>query len=629
MSDILGTTLSGLLAFQRSLATTGNNIANANTEGYSRQRVNLTALPGQNIGGATIGNGVTVNSVDRVLDGFQVAEVRGNLTQQGRLEVFSELSRDVDSLLGSSETGLSPALLGFFEGVQAAADDPSSTAARQSLISQAEVLAGRFASLDARLEAQNDTINDRITASLPEINALSEAIAEINIGIAEASSVSGGVPNDLLDQRDLLLSDLSEKLSVDVVTQSDGSLNVFIGSGQALVLGGEAASLRFGNGEFGGDSPEIFLDSFAGTSLITNTLSGGEIGGLLDAGRELINPSRNQLGQLSLGLAKLANEVQAGGLNLRGELGSDLFSVGEPQSFESAANTGGAALSLEIADVGELTASDYQFLVNDGTAQLIRLDTQTVVPLSGGGTSADPYVADGIEIVVNGTPADGDAFLLRPTSGLASDFSVAISNPVDLALASAVSATTELANAGSVSVDSLEVVDAQDTSLLNTVAIEFLSDTTYSVDGSGSFDYSPDVPIEINGWRLDLNGTPSAGDRLEVGENSGGVGDNRNALALGEVLDQGVFEDGSLSVQGSYAVLLSNVSTGTAQAEIRLEAQTSITEQSVSDLQSNSGVNLDEEAANIVRFQQAYQAAAQLLGVADTLFQTLLGAVRR
>ena len=629
MTDLLGTTLSGLLSFQRSLATTSHNIANVNTEGYSRQRVNLTALPAENIGGAIVGRGVGINSIDRVLDGFQVAEVRGNLTQQGRLEVFSQLSREIDSLLGSADSGLAPALLGFFEGVQAAADDPSSTGARQSLLSQANVLAGRLTSLDDRLVAQQNGLTDRLAASIPEVNALAAAVAELNSGIVEASAVSGSLPNDLLDQRDQVIAKLSEQLAVEVVGQSDGSVNIFIGSGQALVLAGEASELRFGNGEFGAASPDIFLDSISGTSMITNNLAGGQIGGLLDAGRELVAPARNQLGQLSIALARAANAVHEGGLTLKGELGSALFAVGAPQSFESSANGGSASLNVVIADEGQLTASDYQLQLDAAGPQLIRLDSNAVVPLSGTGTAADPYTADGLEIVVTGTAASGDAFLIQPTVAAARGFTLLVTDPGELALASPVAATTNVANSGSVTVESLEVFDAEAPGLLNTVAIEFLSASTYSIDGAGVFAYDPDTPIEVNGWRLELGGTPEPGDRLDVALNAGGVGDNRNALQLGSVLEKGILNGGTLSVEGVYSGLLSSVSTGTQQAEIRLQAQTTITEQSIQELQSVSGVNLDEEAANMVRFQQAYQAAAQMLGVADSLFQTLLGAVRR
>ncbi len=628
MSSILGNALSGLLSFQSSLATTSHNIANVNTEGFSRQRVNLTTLPANQIGGASLGSGVGVNGIDRVLDGFQVAEVRTQVTQQGRLEVFSQLSRELDSFLGNSASGLSPALLGFFEGVQAAADDPSSTAARQSLLSQAGVLTERFASLDNLLVSKQNTLTDRVSASLPEVNSLAAALADLNTGITAASSGVSGAPNDLLDQRDHVIAQLAEQLSVEVVAQSDGALNIFIGSGQALVLGGQASSLRLGNGEFGGVNPEIFLDSIAGTSLITNSLSGGQIGGLLDAGRELIDPSRNQLGQLSVALAKVANEVHGSGLTLNGELGGDLFSIGQPKVFESANNAGTGTLELSISDASELTASDYQVQISGSDVQLIRMDTRTTVPLSGSGTALDPYVADGLEIVVSGSLADGDAFMLKPTSGLASEISLAVNNTADLALAGAVRASTDLANSGTVQVESVGVVDSTNSDLLGAVSIEFLSDSTFSVNGAGSFAYSADTPIEINGWQLALSGTPQPGDRVEVDINVGGVGDNRNALALSQVFDEGVLEGGRLSVEDAYSVLLSNVSTTTQQSEIRLEAQNTITQQAIAEQQSVSGVNLDEEAANMVRFQQAYQATAQMLSVADSLFQTLLGAVR-
>ena len=190
-------------------------------------------------------------------------------------------------------------------------------------------------------------------------------------------------------------------------------------------------------------------------------------------------------------------------------------------------------------------------------------------------------------------------------------------------------ASLSLTNSGTLAVDSVSVVNSDNSALLDTVSIEFLSESTFSIDGAGSFSFESGEPIEINGWQLTLTGTPEPGDQLEVELNAGGVGDNRNALALGEVLDEGVLNDGNLSVQSGYSVLLSNVSTSTQQAEIRLTAQSTITQQSIDELQSVSGVNLDEEAANLLRFQQAYQAAAQVLGVADSLFQTLLGAVGR
>ena len=244
MSDFLNTTLTGLLAFQRGLATTSHNIANVNTEGYSRQRVNLTALPPNSAPGLVIGRGVQVASINRVLNELQVTQVRDNQSEQQRLGMLAEQSGLLDNVLASEDAGLAPALAEFANGLQLLADDPASITARQSLLSQARTLEQRFHTLSNRIESQSRDIESQINASLSQVNALASSVAELNRGIVEATAAAGGnPPNDLLDQRDLALSDLSTLLGVQVVAQDDGSLNVFVGNGQAIVLGNEANQL--------------------------------------------------------------------------------------------------------------------------------------------------------------------------------------------------------------------------------------------------------------------------------------------------------------------------------------------------------------------------------------------------
>lgn len=630
MADFLNTTLTGLRSFQRALATTSHNIANVNTDGYTRQRVNFATLPAENIGSGFIGRGVEVASITRLFDQFQINLVRSNLTEQSRLSVFTDLALTVDSLLAGDATGLSEPLEGFYSGLQALADSPASINARQVTLGEANALVDRFHSLQTRLDAEDAGIDEKLRATVDQVNALAQSVAELNVGIIEASGVTGVAPNDLLDQRDVVLRDLSELVDTEVVPQSDGSVSVFVGTGQPLVLGPQANGLAVVNGTYGVAQTDIVFTS-AGNSAVTVTsnLSGGEIGGLLDFRREVLDPSRNALGRLAVGLAETFNAQHRLGMDLNGALGGDFFTIGTPEVIPAVANAGTGDFAVTVADAGQLTSADYELAFDGAAYTLTRTDTGAVVPLTGTGTAVDPLVADGLEIVVNTAPAAGDSFLIQPTRNAAGSLTTAITDPSSIAAAVPVVGGVDLTNTGTGRIGSEEILDVTDPNLLDPVTIDFIDPVTYSINGAGSFAYVDGAPIDVNGWRVVIDGAPAAGDQFTVASNAGGVGDNRNALLLGQALDRGVLEGGSTSVRDGYQRLVSVVSTTTRRSEINLAAQTAITDAAVSEHLADSGVNLDEEAANMLRFQQAYQAAAQMVGVADTLFQTLLSAIRR
>ncbi len=630
MPSILNTSLTGLLAFQNALATTSNNIANVNTEGYSRQRVNFSSMPAQYVGFGYIGRGVQAEGVVRILDQFRVDQVRGNLTEQARLEAFNGLARDVDALLASPDSGLSQPLQEFFAALQTVADNPASITARQVMLSQADVLSDRFGTLNARLDGQNQELNARLSAAVNQVNALAGSVAELNQAIVAAQAAAAGEPpNDLLDQRDVLLNQLAEFVSISVLPQDDGAVNVFVGSGQALVLGPDASTLTVTQGDFPGVAPEVALGSATGTPMVLPDLGGGEIGGLLDFRREMLQPAQNTLGQIATALADVINAASREGMDLDGNLGGDLFSLGAPQVLAAVGNTGSGDVGLAVSDVSALTVADYVLAFDGGSYTLTRTDTGVAVPLAGSGTAADPFVADGLSIVINAAPAAGDRFLLRPTASAAGSLSVALDDPRGIAAALPILSSADLGNTGTGSIQGDEILDPADPALLDPVTITFLDATTYSVNGSGSFAYAPGAPIEINGWRVNITGAPAAGDVFTVTSNAGGVGDNRNALAMSDALDGGVLAGGTLSVGEGFEGLVSQVATETRRSGINLTAQTAITERSVTDQLAVSGVNLEEEAANMIRFQQAYQAMAQMIGVADALFQTVLSMTRR
>lgn len=629
MPDILNTSLTGLLAFQNALATTSHNIANVNTDGYSRQRVNLGTMPASNVGVGYIGRGVQSEGVVRILDQYRVDSLRTNVSEQARLGTFNDLASGIDSLLASPDSGLSQPLQDFFSALQTVADNPSSVSARQVALSQANVLSDRFSTLNARLESQDGEINARLSSAISEVNGLAESVADLNTAIRDARAAAGGAPpNDLLDQRDQVLQEISARVSVDLVEQNDGSVSVFVGNGQALVLGGDASELALVPGEYPAASPQIAMRTATGTNMPLGTLSGGDIGGLLDFRREMLDPTRNSLGQIAVGLTETMNAQHRDGMDLDGNLGADFFSVGAPEVSAGLSNTGTGNVSAQISDAGGLTTSDYLLSYSGGGYSLTRADSGAVVPMSGSGTGLDPFIAEGLSLVVNAPPADGDRFMVRPTNAAAADFAVRLNDPRALAAALPVVSNAALSNTGTGTIQNDAIVDVTDPALQDAVTIEFLDPGNYSINGAGSFAYTPDAPIEVNGWRVDISGAPAAGDTFTVTSNVGGVGDNRNALALSDALDGGVFSGGTVSVQERFESLVSDVATDTRRSGINLTAQNVITEQAMIDHLSVSGVNLDEEAADMLRFQQAYQATAQMIGVADVLFQTVLSATR-
>ena len=629
MPDILNTSLSGLRAFQNALATTSHNIANVNTEGYSRQRVNFGTMPATNVGVGYIGRGVQPQGVVRILDQYRVDALRTNVSEQARLGAFNDLAGGIDSLLASPDSGLSGPLQEFFASLQTVADSPSSVSARQVALSQANVLADRFATLNGRLEAQETEVNARLGSTISQVNSLAESVASLNNAIRDAQAAAGGAPpNDLLDQRDQLLQQLSEQVAVDVVPQDDGSVSVFVGNGQALVLSGDAGRLTLAAGEFSEAGPAVALVTESGTSMVLSSVNGGEIGGLLDFRREMLDPARNTLGQLAYGIADAMNAQHRDGMDLDGGLGGDLFSIGAPQVIPSSSNAGAGDLTAAVTDSAGLTTSNYLLSFDGAAYSLTRTDTGAAVPLTGSGTALDPFAADGLSLVVNTPPAAGDSFLLRPTASAAGDFGVLLTDPRALAAAMPVVSNTALGNAGSGRIGGDTILDVSDPNLLDPVTIEFLDALTYSVNGAGSFAYTPDAPIAVNGWQVSISGAPAAGDTFTVSANVGGVGDNRNALALSDALDGGILSGGTVSVRERFESLVSQVATDTRRSGINLTAQNAITEQALTDQLSVSGVNLDEEAANMLRFQQSYQAAAQMIGVADVLFQTVLSVTR-
>ncbi|MEA5444244.1 flagellar hook-associated protein FlgK [Gammaproteobacteria bacterium AB-CW1] len=626
--SLLSNSVSGLLAAQRQLSTTGHNISNVNTEGYSRQRVDQSTRQAQGFGDGFVGQGTQVSGINRVFDQFLSDQLQNATSAFEELDTFTNLAQRVDNLLADSDAGLTPSLQAFFNAVQEVADDPASISARQVLLSEAEALVNRFDTIDQRMQDLESEINTQVRNSVQEINGITEAIADLNFEIVNAKGQGRGQPNDLLDKRDQKLQELSEFVSFEKIQEDSGAVNVFVGNGTPLVIGNSASELEARRSDFDPSRREVAVASQPEPGNISSTLSGGSLGGVLDFRGEVLDPTQNQLGKIAYGLTQSFNEIHAEGIDLNGELGEAFFSVPDPTVLTRRGNEGDAELEAVVTDAQDLTGGDYRLRFVNGDWQINRADTGELVNFTGDGSAADPFVFDGMEVVVDGTVEEGDAFQIQPTRSAGGGLAREINDPRAVAAAAPIVAGPGDDNLGTGSISLGEVVDIDDPDLLDTVEIEFIDEDTFEIDGT-AVTFEPGEPIEFNGWRVTIEGQPEAGDTFTVEANSGATGDNRNANRLAALVDEGVLDGGQTSLQDAVGELVADVATKTSQSQSNRDAQQTLRDQARESLESVSGVNLDEEAANLMRFQQAYQASAQSIRVADTVFQSLLSAVGR
>ena len=642
--DVLGTAASGLQVFQRAISVAGHNINNANTEGYTRQRVELGTRPPSFTGQGFIGNGVQIESIDRLFDQFAVERLRDTTSSSSQYDTLALFSARVSNLLGDSKAGLNAGLESFFNAVQDLADDPASIPARQLLLSEAESLVGRFHNLDSQLGSLRDEINGNVSNLVNEINGLSAAIAETNRSIVDASGQGAGqVPNDLLDKRDNLINKLSELVSVRTVEQDDGAVNVFVGSGQALVTRFLASPLTVESNDFDTRRAEVAIVGAGATSVITSSITGGKLGAVLDVRDQVLDPAQNALGRVATTLAVEFNQQHRLGMDLDGALGGDFFSVGSPQVAASIRNTGTGAVSasFDTANIENLTIEDYALTYTGSTWVLSHAVDGQVVPMSGAGTAGNPFLADGLSLVVSGGASAGDRFLINPTRAGSASTNLLINSARQIAAAAPVR-VSEATNANGLPTNGgdgafgLQGVDSSFAQLSSGITFTydaFAQQFNYAGDAVGSFAYNPATDsgssFSVAGVSFSVTGTPANGDSFAFSDNANGSGDNGNALLLAGLQTAHTMEGGSTSFQGAYSQLVGQLGTRTRSAQVTAEAQAALLTQAQESRDAVSGVNLDEEAANLLRFQQAYQAIAQVISAAETTFQTLMNALGR
>lgn len=615
--SMLNTGISGLSAAQVQLSTIGNNISNANTDGYSRQLVSQADRVQPGNGRYTVGGGVDVAKVQRAYSDYVTSAMWTSNAGLQRASTTNDLASALNNALAGSGD-LQGSLDNLYGGFSAVANAPSDSGARQALLGSASSLAAVFNTLGQQFASQQKQINGQIDSAVRGVNTLSANIASLNSQIRQASA--SGAPNALLDQRDQLVNQLSGSLGVSAVTERDGTLSVYTSTGQSLVSGSNSYALSARNDPY--DSSRLNVFDPSGTD-VTGRLSGGSLGALLNYRSGTLDPAQNRLGQAAIGLASSVNAQQAQGLDRNGQPGQPIFDVPSPAVLPSSGNAGSAQVSASVGNLSTLGADDYT-LKFSGSAWSLSTRAGQSVPLS---TRPDGSLSGaGLVFNVSAGAQAGDSFAIQPTRDAAAGLSVVLTDPAGVAAAAAF---TVAPASGSISVS-----DPGNPALLGKATVSFPTVSTYAItDASGNplggGAYAPGQSLSANGWSFTPGGIPAAGASFAIAPNTNSLNDNSNALSLASLADRGVLDGGSNSIVASFTQLTTQIGSAGSQAASNLATQTSLHGQAVAAQQSLSGVNLDEEAANLVRFQQAYQASAQIISAAQSTFSSLLAAVQR
>ena len=539
-TNILSIGQSALAAAQAGLNTTGHNIANAATPGYSRQVVIQGTANAQNFGFGFMGQGTEISTIQRVYSDYLGVQVQSAQASSSGLGNYYTQIQQINNMLADPASGISPSLQNFFSGVQDVASNPTSMPSRQAALSAAQTLASSFNSMAGRLDEIEQGVNSQVQSSVSVINTYAQQIAQLNDSIGKAQRATGQPPNDLLDKRDQLVLDLSKEIKATVVKQGDGSYNVFIGNGQPLVVGVATSTLVPVSSPTNPGQIDVAYKASNGNliPLGNSSLVGGNLGGLVDFRTKSLAPAQNALGRVAIGLASNFNAQHQAGFDLNGVAGGAFFTVPSPVVGANTGNTGTAAIGASISNANALTTSDYTLRYDGANYTLTRLSDNTVTTFA-----TFPQTVDGVDLnLASGAAAAGDSFLIRPTVNGASGLGVAITDPAKFAAAG----------------------------------------------------------------------------------QTGAVGDNSNALLLAKLQTTNTLGNGTTTIQGAYSQLVSDVGNKTRELGVTSSAADNLLSEATNSQQSRSGVNLDEEATNLLRYQQAYQAAGKVMQIASQLFDVLL-----
>ena len=674
-SGIISTSVTGLQAAQFGLLTTEHNIANANTPGFSRQRTIQATNPAVLTGAGFIGLGTHVATIERMYSRFLTEQVDRSQASVSALDAYHAQISQIDNLLADPATGLSPALQDFFASVQQVATDPSQLPSREAMISTAQSLSARYQALGGQLAEMYESIDGEISAAVAGINAFGEEIASLNDRIAVAQASTGQPANDLLDSRDLLVFELNKLIKAKTTTNSDGSYNVFVGSGQQLVVGSQAVGFAVTPSAADPSRLTVGLQTAAGVrEMPESLLSGGSLGGLLTFRSESLDRANNDIGRNAASLALTFNAQHALGQDLLGQsllsspptsFAPNFFALPSPTVIANTQNPA-ASPTVSAAFVNpppfdgnfytDLGSSDYRLTADAAGVTLSRLSDDR--QWSGADLAAVNALlaadAQGFTLASSAPLVAGSSYLIEPVRGAAQNITVnsaLVADPRLIAAAGPLRTAVGAGNTGAATVSpgsagpgypgalaALPIsLSYQGGGLTN-----FPAGTIVSVAGGApvliaaptdSVAYSSGADITLldslssappSGFTFAITGLPNNGDTFSIVSNSGATADGRNALSLGLLQTQDTMSGGTASYQETYAQLVGQVGNRTRQVEVSSQAQQGLLAQAEASRDSLSGVNLDEEAANLIRYQQAYQASARALEIGATLFDTIL-----
>ncbi|HBD7141352.1 TPA: flagellar hook-associated protein FlgK [Legionella pneumophila] len=648
--SILNIAYSGLNAFQRALDVTGNNIANFKTRGYSRQSIQFTPIASNRYAGSYIGAGVSVSSIYRNVDQFANAQVRSTLSYRTQYDAFYNQAIQIDKLLSQDGSSISVPLQTFFDSIGQLNSTPDNIATRGVVLKQSQLLAQQFNSLQIKLEEYERNSALQVTESVKIINRITKELAEVNGKLLGNNNIP-----ELLDHRDELLKQLSGYTDLSIFDQGDGTISVGIASGDMLVAGTQQRDLVVGTGKDSIFGTKIFLSSGGNNQVdITDRLTTGMLGGLIDYEKNVLGQASQLIGQMAIGLAQTFNTQHKLGMDMNSQIGKDFFtdfnSPGQmlKRSTASADNSGTAVLSVNISDISQVKLSDYDLIISDTGAnelRLIRKSDGTSSTLTWSSSPPAPpagqVVIDGMTITVNDLSqlANNDHYTLTPTRGAARDLALEIKDAYEIALASPVKTTASLNNTGQGQIILGSVLNTA--SVNKQFRIDFISDTQYNLVNvtdsttAGPFAFVPNtnnviqIPDGITpSYSVVLSGIPKSGDQFTTDYNTGGFGDNRNGLILGNIQQNKIFSNGSETLFDRYGSLLAEVGGRTNQAKTSFESADILHKQALDFQDSKSGVNLDEEGANLLVFQQAYQAAGKLMEISNQIMNLLFDIMR-
>jgi flagellar hook-associated protein 1 FlgK len=635
MNGILNVGTRALLANQTVLQVTGNNIANVNTPGYSRQNAVLQTATGQYTGAGYIGKGVDVLTIERTYNDFLTRQATlAGATSAGDAARADKL-KQLEGIFPGGTSGLGAAISDMLNAFSDVATAPTDLTARTVALTRVGETASRLGSASTSLEELQSGVSQELDQKVTAINSLATNIAAINEKISRAAA-TGQPPNDLLDQRDQLVRDLNKYIQTSSVPAEDGTVGIFIGGSQALVLGSSAAPLSLVLDQFNDPMKDKLALTRNGQTITLDeaVLGGGEVPGLLRFQNTDMAEGRNLLGRLTLAITTSMNDQHKLGLDLDGNVGGNLFTPPDFSKSVLAANqnTGSASLTLNVSDVTKLVASDYEVNFTSGNAgNIVRRSDGVVTPFTG--VPGLPITVDGLTLSTSVAANAGDSFLIKPYATSASNVQVEFSTPRALAVASPVAGAMGTSNTGSLQLVSL-VARTNPTANLP-VKITFGVGNTYTRSDTGTtiHTYTSGQAIEStatpSAWSLTLQGSPKDGDTFTVEAQPSNQRNlnGGNASALMNLRDVAMF-DGSALTDG-YASLMSQIGIRVQSANYSAEISSNIATNLEKDRTAISGVSLDEEAAKLLQYQQAYQASAKMIQVANSIFDTLIQSLSR